>query len=55
MTARSATALGLQLRQFERTREFDFQRLSKDERRTFDELLTKAETVSDDPDVLDAA
>jgi hypothetical protein len=55
MTARSATALGLQLRQFEKARQFDFQRLTKEERRTFDELLTKAETVSDDPSVLDAA
>jgi hypothetical protein len=55
MLPKDAAALGLQLVRLERAREFDFQRLSKDERRTFDELLTKAEAVSDDPDLLDAA
>jgi hypothetical protein len=44
MTARSAAALGLELKRLERFRDWDFSRLTRAEKATFDELVAKAST-----------
>jgi len=44
MTARSAASLGLELRRLERFREWDFSKLTRAEKATFDELVAKAST-----------
>jgi hypothetical protein len=50
MTARSAAALGLELKRLERFRDWDFSRLTRAEKATFDELVAKASTYRDGDD-----
>jgi hypothetical protein len=44
MTARSAAGLGLELKRLERFRAYDFSKLTREEKQTFDLLLKKAST-----------
>jgi hypothetical protein len=50
MTARSAAALGLELKRLERFRSYDFSKLTRAEKATFDELVAKASTYRDGDD-----
>jgi hypothetical protein len=50
MTARSAAALGLELKRFEQFRSYDFSRLTRAEKATFDELVAKTSTYRDGDD-----
>jgi hypothetical protein len=44
MTARSAAGLGLELKRLERFRAYDFSKLTREEKQTFDLLVKKAST-----------
>jgi hypothetical protein len=44
MTARSAAGLGLELKRLERFRDYDFSKLTRAEKATFDELVSKVST-----------
>jgi hypothetical protein len=50
LTPKDAASLGLELKRLERFRDYDFSKLTRAEKATFDELVAKASTYSGDGD-----
>jgi hypothetical protein len=48
LTPKDAASLGLELKRLERFRDYDFSKLTRAEKATFDELIAKASTYRGD-------